>query len=80
MTKKYKETETKEQRDDTNYSESVRLNDFILPLSFLRLICKASSIFKPNLKLALSIILKERESYDLKHVVVECRSFKRWDL
>ena len=29
MTKKYKETETKEQRDDTNYSESVRLNDFL---------------------------------------------------
>ena len=45
-------------------------------LSFLQLICKASVIFKSNFELALSIILKERELYDSKHVLVECRCLK----
>ena len=42
-------------------------------LGFLQLICKASLIFKSNLELALSIILKQRELYESKHVVVGCR-------
>ena len=42
-------------------------------LGFLQLICKASLIFKSNLELALSIILKQRELYESKHVAVECR-------
>ena len=39
-------------------------------LVFLQLICKASLIFKSDLKLTLSIILKERELYQAKHVAV----------
>ena len=39
-------------------------------------ICKASLIFKLNLELALSIILKQRELYESKHVAVECRCLK----
>ena len=38
--------------------------------------CKASLIFKLNLELALSIILKERELYESKHVSEECRCLK----
>ena len=37
------------------------------------LLCKASLICKSSLDLALSIILKQRELYESKHVVVECR-------
>ena len=33
-------------------------------------------IFKSNLELALSIILKQRELYESKHVAVECRCLK----
>ena len=33
------------------------LNDFVVHLSFFQLICNASSTFKSNLELALSIIL-----------------------
>ena len=40
-------------------------------LGFLQLICKASLIFKSNLELALSVILKQRELYESKHVAVE---------
>ena len=54
------------------------LNDF--KLGFLQLIWKASLIFKSNLELALSIILKQRELYESKHVSVECRCLKIWDL
>ena len=45
-------------------------------LGFAQLICKASLIFNLNLELALSIILKERELYESKHVAVECRCLK----
>ena len=38
--------------------------------------CKASLNFKSNLELALSIILKERELYELKHAVVDCKCLK----
>ena len=33
-----------------------------------------------NLELALLIILKERELHESKHVAVECRYIKIWDL
>ena len=49
-------------------------------LGFFRLICTASLIFKSNLELALSIMLKERELYESKHVMVESRCLKIWDL
>ena len=45
-------------------------------LGCLQLICKASLVFKSNFELALSIILKERELYESKHVAVECRCLK----
>ena len=40
-------------------------------LGFLKSICKASTIFKSHLKLALSIILKQRGLYESKHVAVK---------
>ena len=45
-------------------------------LGLLQLICKASFIFKLNLELGLSIILKQRELYESKHVAVESRCLK----
>ena len=49
-------------------------------LGFFLLISKASLIFKSNSEFALSIILKQRGFYEAKHVVVECRCLKIWDL
>ena len=46
-------------------------------LGFVQLKSKASLVFKKNLELALSIILKERELYESKHVMMECRSLKK---
>ena len=43
-------------------------------------ICKASLIFKSNLELSLSIILKERKLYESKYVVVECWCLRICDL
>ena len=62
----------KEKRKNGRYSKRVRDKWFCwaFKLGFLQLICKASLIFKPNLELALSIILKERELYESKHVVI----------
>ena len=40
---------------------------------YFRLIRKAFLIFKSNLELALSIILKQRELYESKHLAVEWR-------
>ena len=37
---------------------------------------KASLNFKSNLELALSITLKERELYESKHAVVDCKCLK----
>ena len=53
---------------------------FLVCLSFLQLICKASLIFKLNLKLSLSIILKERELYESMDFAMECRCLKTWDM
>ena len=80
--RKPKNKDRTKQRGDTSFSESVRAKLFCcaFKLGFLQLTCKASSIFKSNLELALSIILKERELCESKHVVVECRCLKIWDL
>ena len=58
-----KQRQKKEERDDTCYSKSVRTkwSCCAFKLGFFQLICQASLIFKSNLELALSIILKEKE-------------------
>ena len=64
-TKKQKKQkkDRKKQRSGLRYSERVRTKWFccVFKLGFIQLIRKASLILKSNLKLALSIILKERE-------------------
>ena len=84
MQKTTKEKQTKAERSNGNrsYSERVRAKWFCcaFKLGFLQLIYKASLIFKSNLELALSIILKQRELYESKHVAVEYRCLKIWDL
>ena len=67
---------------DKSYHERVRAKWFCFDfcLGFLQLICKAPLIFKSNLKLALSVILKQRELYESKHFAVECRCLKIWCL
>ena len=73
---------TEKARGDRSYSERVRAKLFCcaFKLGFVQLICKASSVFKSNLELALSIILKQRELYQSDHDAVECRCLKLWDL
>ena len=80
--RKKKNKNRKMQRSGASCSESVRAKWFCctFKLDFVQLICKASLIFKSNLELALSIILKERELHESKHVVVECRCLKICDL
>ena len=65
----------KRTRGNRRYSEKVRAERFrcAFNLGFLQLICKGYLIFKLNLELALSIILKQRELYESTHVAVECR-------
>ena len=60
--KRRKKTKTEKNKGDKSYSERVRAKWFCcaFKLGFLQLICKASLIFKSNLELALSVILKER--------------------
>ena len=62
-TRKEKQTKTEKSKGNRSYSEGVRAKSFCcaFKLGFLQLICKASLIFKSNLELALSIILKQRE-------------------
>ena len=76
--KKKKKTEKNKGIGGRSYRESVRAKLFCcaFKLGFLQLICKASLIFKSNLELALSIILKQRELYESRHVAVECRCLK----
>ena len=80
--KRRKKTKTEKNKVDKSYSERVRAKRFcgVFKLGFLQLICKASLIFKSNLELALWIILKERELYESKRVVVECTCLKMCDL
>ena len=53
-------TKTKKNNEDRSYSERVRAKWLCcaFKLDFLQLICEASLIYKSNLELALSIILK----------------------
>ena len=79
------EREGKRSRKQQGRTETIlkgwELNDFVVHLSQrFQLICKVSLILKSNLDLALSIILKQRELYESKHVAVECRCLKIWDL
>ena len=73
MKEKYKnkkqiKTKTKKRQNKGDGSYSARVRDkwfcWAFKLGFLQLICKASLIFKSNLELALSIILKQRELYE----------------
>ena len=87
MKEKHKKSKKRKQRQkrirkDRSYSERVRAKWFCyaFKLGFLQLLCKASLIFKSNLELALSIVLKQRELYELKHVPVECTCLKIRDL
>ena len=59
-------TKTETNKGNKSYSERVRAKWFCcaFKLGFFQLICKASLIFKSNLELASSIILKERELYE----------------
>ena len=65
----------KRTREDRGYSERVRAKWLCCAfrLGFLQLICKA---FQVGFKLALSIILKQKELYESKHVALECRCLK----
>ena len=74
-TKKQRRKRTRETKPKVKKWE---LNEFCcaFKLGFLQLISKASLIFKSNLELALSVILKERELSESKHVGVECRCLK----
>ena len=69
-------------KGDRSYSERLRAIWYCcaFKLRFVQLIGKAVLIFKSILESALSIILKERELYESKHVAVECRCLKTWDL
>ena len=75
---KEKETKAEASKGNRSYSERVRAKRFCCAskLGFLQLICKASLTYKSNLELALSIILKQRELCESKHVAVECRCLK----
>ena len=79
---KTKTNKGRKDQGDRTYSESVRAKWFCcaLKLGFPQLICKVSLIFKSNLELALKIILKQRELYESKHVPVDWRCLKIWDL
>ena len=58
-----KQTKAERSKENRSYSERVRAKWFCcaFKLGFLQLIYKAFLIFKSNLELALSIILKQRE-------------------
>ena len=77
-----KQTKTERSKRNRNYTERVRAKWFCcaFKLGFLQLMCKASLIFKSNLELVLSVILKQRELHESKHAAVECRCLKIWDL
>ena len=70
-TTKEKQTKTERSKGNRSYSERVRAKWFCcaFKLGFLQLICRASLIFKSNLELFLSFILKERKLYESKHVI-----------
>ena len=67
--------QTERSKANRSCSERVRAKWFCcaFKLGFLQLIGKSSLIFKSNLELAFSIVLKQGELYEPKHVAVECR-------
>ena len=77
-TTKEKQTKTERSKGNRSYSERVKGKLFCCAskLGFLQLMCKTSLIFKSNLELVLSIILKQRELYESKHFAVESRCLK----
>ena len=64
ITTKEKQTKAEKSKGKRCYSERVRAKLFCstFKLGLLQLICKASLIFKSNLDLALSIILKKENN------------------
>ena len=74
--KQTKNKDRKEQRRSKAIVKGLELIFCAFKLGFPQLICQASLIFQSNLELALSIILKQKELYNSKHVVVECRCLK----
>ena len=81
-TTKEKQIKAERSKGNGSFSQRVRAEWFCCTckLAFLYLICKVSLIFKSNLESDLSIILKERELYESKHVSKECRCLIIWDL
>ena len=77
-TTKEKQTKAERSKGNRSYNENVRAKWFCcaFKLGFLQSICKASLIFKLNLELALSVILKQRELYESNHFAVDCRCLK----
>ena len=65
-----KANKDRKEQGDRNYSERARAKWF----------CCAFKLGFLQLELALSIILKQKELYESKHVAVECRCLKIWDL
>ena len=61
-TTKEKQTKTERSKGNRSYSERVGAEWFCckVNISFFQLICKASLMFKSNLELDLSFILKQR--------------------
>ena len=61
-TTKEKQAKTERSKRNRNYSERVRAKWFCcaFKLGFVQLICKVLLIFKSNIELALSFILKQR--------------------
>ena len=80
--KQTKKKKTKTEKNERNkiYSERVRAKWFwcAFKLGFLELICKVFLLFKSEL--ALSIILKEKELYELKHVFRNMRLVILFDM
>ena len=66
---------TEKNKEDGNF-ERVKAKWFSCAI---KLIFKASLIFNSNLELSLSNILKERQLYKSKHVVVEYRCLKLYE-
>ena len=81
-TTKEKQTKTERSKGNRSYSERVRAKWFCraFKFGFLQLICTASLICKSNLELASPIIFLKRELYGSKHVPVDCRCLRTWDL
>ena len=75
-----KQTKAEKNKGNGCHSERVRgkLFYYTFKLGVLQLICKSSLILKLklNLELALSITFRERELFESKLVVVECRCLK----